>query len=57
LLAPTPPLPLWAALRSSRRAASSTGAPKNIIYGTTELVTASEFLRQLNALGTKQYGF
>ena len=33
------------------------GASKNVIYGTTELVTASEFLRQLNVLGKKQYGF
>jgi len=37
--------------------ASSSGAPKNIIYGTTELVTADEFLRQLNVLGKKQFGF
>lgn len=28
---------------------------KNIIYGSTELVTASEFLRQLSALGGKRF--
>ncbi len=40
----------------SRRAAASGGA-KNVIYGTTELVSAHEFLRQLNVLGTRQFGF
>jgi hypothetical protein len=33
-----------------------TGA-KNVIYGTTELVSAQEFLRQLNVLGTRKFGF
>ncbi|KAJ1492912.1 hypothetical protein T484DRAFT_1769691 [Baffinella frigidus] len=28
---------------------------KNIIYGTTELVTAAEFLRQLSVLGAKKF--
>eukprot|EP00802_Teleaulax_amphioxeia_P032448 Tamp_36481.p1 GENE.Tamp_36481~~Tamp_36481.p1 ORF type:complete len:132 (+),score=21.61 Tamp_36481:3-398(+) len=39
----------------SRRPASS--GTKNVIYGTTELVSANEFLRQLNVLGSRQFGF
>mmetsp|Transcript_17578 Transcript_17578/g.27192 ORF Transcript_17578/g.27192 Transcript_17578/m.27192 type:complete len:94 (-) Transcript_17578:74-355(-) len=29
---------------------------KNIIYGTTEMVSSSEFLRQLSVLGGKRFG-
>lgn len=29
--------------------------PRNIIYGSTELVTASDFLRQLTELGGKRF--
>ncbi|EKX34589.1 Sec1 family domain-containing protein 1A [Guillardia theta CCMP2712] len=38
----------------ARRGGAGVGV-KNVVYGSTELVTASEFLQQLNALGKKKF--